>query len=95
MDIFEDILIPVVTGVISSALVVFLGVRSLKEYIDRREREREIGGLAEFWKTGEPKRTFYIVCGTEEPSHPSEVEPRLGYAEAFGIRAVPDILYKI
>jgi hypothetical protein len=90
-----DIIIPLVIGVLSSSIVVLIGVQSIKQFMLRREREREIGNLREFWDSGSGSGVFHVICGQEHAADSAEVEPRLGYSEAFGIMAVRDTLQRI
>jgi hypothetical protein len=38
-----------------------------------------------FWRSGKQKKGWSIIFGTEKASDRNEIEPRLGYGEAFGI----------
>lgn len=96
MDWNNSILLPIFTGLISgfisSSIVVLLGLTSIKGFIHERDRKREIGPLASFWDMGGDRTPFTVVCGREPPHATDEFEPRLGYAEAFGIMLVRQAL---
>ena len=80
-------------GIASSALVVFLGIQSLKDYMRRSELNREYGNLKSFWSTGQTDGTYTLIFGSEEGEETEfEVEPRVGYSQAFGIAEITRLL---
>jgi len=92
-DLLVQIIIALVTGAASSALVVFLGIKSLKDYMKNNEIKREYGNLMSFWSAGEVGGTYTLIFGSE-PGNAAEfeVEPRVGYSQAFGIAEITRLL---
>jgi len=88
----DAVLIPFVVGLASSAIVVLIGVRSIKEYIREGERRRNLGLLPEFWSTPGGSKVFNVVFGAEWQGREGEIEPRFGYAQAYGVSALIDCL---
>lgn len=91
LDFFTNLTISIITSVIT----IFLGVNSIKEFIRERDKKKEIGELKTFWSNGKVNETYHIFFGTEQASDITEVEPRLGYSEAFGISQVSQALNSI
>jgi hypothetical protein len=93
MDFLDQFLIPFIVGILSSSIVVLFGVNSLKEFSRKKEREKELGNLRSYWEAG--SSSYLIICGKESALNDSEMEPRLGYSEAFGIMLISEILNKL
>lgn len=93
VDLAKQVVIPFVVGFLSSAAVVALGVRSLKEYQRELERKRVVGELARFWTTRGASSVFHVVFGAER--HQDKLEPRLGYAQAYGVAELVSILDEV
>jgi len=93
MAAFVDaVVIPFVVGLASSAIVVLIGVRSIKEYIRERERRQALGLLEDFWSTPGGSNVFNVVFGAEWHGRGGEIEPRFGYAQAYGVSELIDCL---
>ncbi|HEX8890759.1 MAG TPA: hypothetical protein VF779_16535, partial [Pyrinomonadaceae bacterium] len=90
LSVVDNIVIPFVISLAASAIVVLLGVRSIKEYIRERERKQSIGLLEEFWATPGGSKVFNIVFSAEWDCREGEIEPRFGYAQAYGVSEVLD-----
>lgn len=93
VEISDKFFIPFVVGILSSSIVVLLGVNSLKEFSRKKEMEKELESLRSYWKAG--SSSYLIIYGKESALNDSEMEPRLGYSEAFGIMLISDILHKL
>jgi hypothetical protein len=78
-----------IVGVASSVVVVLLGVESVNQRRRKREQEQNFSELYRFWGDGQ---AYNIVCGIEDPVAEGEIEPRLGYAEAYGLTEIRRVL---
>ena len=94
MDIMNVILIPLIVGLLTDALVFLVGVNSIKKYLSDIELKRQIGDLKLFWGSNRSKK-FYILYGIENPIDESELEPRIGYAEAYGLSEITKVIETI
>lgn len=80
-------------GTVTSLLIVLLGIKSLKDYLKGLELKREYGILKNFWSTAQTDRTYTLIFGSEEGEQSAfEVEPRVGYSQAFGIAEITRLL---
>jgi hypothetical protein len=84
-DLVRELFLPFIIGLASSATVVAIGVKSVKAYIRDIERKRSIGDLVHFWSGPGKSRQFNIVFGADWAGREGEIEPRFGYAQAYGI----------
>jgi len=87
-----NVLIPLVVNLVSSVVIVLLGVRSIKDYIRDVDRKRSVGMLTQFWSTSRGSNVFNLVFGAEWYGRQGEIEPRFGYAQAYGVSEVIDCL---
>ena len=75
-----------VSGLISGAIVVFIGVKSVKDYVESRERKHSIATLGRFWQSS---GRFSIVFGVQDRgTERVSFSPRVGYAQAFGVSEI-------
>jgi len=73
------------SGLISGAVVVFFGVKSLRDYLEARGLKRAVDTLGRFWRA--PGR-YAIVFGVQDRSDRLSFSPRVGYAQAFGVSEI-------
>ena len=78
-----------IVGVASSIVVILLNVESITQRRRRRDRDRELSELRRFWGDG---AVYNIICGIEDAVSEGEIEPRLGYAEAYGLTEIGRVL---
>ena len=78
-----------IVGVASSIVVILLNVESITQRRRRRDRDRELSELRRFWGDG---AVYNIICGIENAVSEGEIEPRLGYAEAYGLTEIGRVL---
>lgn len=88
MGVTEQV-IAFVVGVASSVVVAFMGFPSFRQYMENRARKRDLAEMLGFWGASE---SWNIVCGCEDSSMEEEPEPRVGYAEAYGIAEIKRLL---
>ena len=88
----NNLIVPFIIGLASSAVVVLFGVRSIKDHMRETERRRLIGKLEKFWKSQSDSKTFNIVFAAEWSGREHETEPRFGYAQAYGVSEIINCL---
>lgn len=96
MSVFlHEVLIPLVIGLISSAVVVLVGVRSIKEQIRERDRVAELGLLVDFWKPPGGSYVFNLIFAADWCGRENQIDPRFGYAQAYGVAEITKCLEKV
>ncbi len=90
-DLLHEVILPLGVGILSGLSVVALGVRSIKEYLREAEWKRSTGDLARFWIGPGKSKTFNLLFGVEK-GRDGEVEPRFGYAQAYGLSEIASCL---
>ncbi|EPF2928028.1 hypothetical protein ACSL9C_000872 [Vibrio navarrensis] len=93
--LLDTILIPFSISLIAGYVVVFFGVRSLKDYILERERKREVGKLVNFWVSPSNSTVYNLVIGADWTGREGEIDPRFGYAQAYGVAELTDCLSNV
>jgi hypothetical protein len=90
---FQQIFLPLVLGIASSAIAVFVGVENIKSYIKKSELRKLYGVLRSFWATRQNDTRYYIVFGCEPGIEEDfEPEPRIGYSQSFGVSEISRLL---
>lgn len=95
-EVIFRILEEFIIGLASGALVVFLGVRSVKDYLRSSELKREYGNLKSFWSVESSGVAYSLIFGSEGGDEAAfEVEPRVGYSQAFGVAEITRLLERV
>lgn len=92
---FLNIVVPFLIGCASSALVIVLGLKNLRDYIDARERAKTIGSLEKFWATRNHHMVFHIVYGAARKKMDNEFEPLLSYSITYGVSEIVDCVHLV
>ena len=93
--IITNLLSSLITALIIVVLTAF-GVPTIQEQFRRSQQLQKFGELPRFWRTDKSDLGYTIICGKEKAHlHSAEPEPRIGYAEAFGLLLLTQTLHQI
>ncbi len=83
----------VVAGLLSSAVVVFVGVKRLQDYIADVTSRRVATVLARFWCSPRRSSNYAVVFGVQARENGRfSLSPRIGYAQAYAVSEVTNAL---
>ncbi len=86
--IVNQVLVPFLIGIGSSAIVVLFGVRSLKAYIKDRDRKKLNEKLGAFWRCPSSSRVFHVVYGASRTERTNEPDPLVRYSITYGVSQI-------
>jgi hypothetical protein len=97
-SLLESIAVNLATGIISGASIVYLGTKSIEQYINEADRNKRFGDLKYFWsndqsnpKLSQKKKFIIIQIISKEESHKSDVQCEYNAATHAIASAINDI----
>jgi hypothetical protein len=88
LKIFLEIIISLITGIVSGVIVALFGIKKFKEYIESREKRKILGPLINFWTSDVTKSKIFSILYGIEIAKKGSIAPVISYAKAIGLSEI-------